>query len=597
MMLFGFILILLCNKDVRSKDLVTVNFIKSFVIKEHKPTYLVCYGLCWKKNQNLNLLKELSNGGIRSIFSTHTSTYQEHETMFLIDLDCPWSEELFSNDSASNLFAFPYRWLVLNSLEDKSNILSDVPLSPGSDFVLASRENDTFTLHELHKTSSIGEVISNRRGYYNGTFFDIRPHKELFRRRQNIMGHPLTMANVIQDSNSTQYHLEDRLEAQHDSTAKISWMVVKLAFQMLNATPRYILSHRWGYKQNGTWSGMIDDILHNRADLGTNCAVYTERLDVIQYTDTIAPFKVGFIFRQPPLSYVTNIFSLPFSTEVWLASIGCVVFSIITLYFASKWEVRLQRTPSQLDGTVSDAMLVTISAFSQQGCTLEPRKASGRMMLWVIFTALMALYAAYSANIVVLLQAPSSAIRTLTQLSQSKLTLAANDVDYNHFVFGMYSDAIRVKITNRVKPLKGKAHFYEIKEGVERIRQGLFAFHSIVEPVYRRVEQTFLEMEKCDLVEVDFMMGFNPFVPVKKDSPYLELLKVSFKRIRESGLQSAINKRLQVPKPKCTHRISAFNSVGILDLWPVLALMLYGTAVSLVILLIEMMTFKMYVVI
>lgn len=56
--------------------------------------------------------------------------------------------------------------------------------------------------------------------------------------------------------------------------------------------------------------------------------------------------------------------------------------------------------------------------------------------------------------------------------------------------------------------------------------QGLFAFHSIVEPVYRRVEQTFLEMEKCDLVEVDFMMGFDPSVPVKKDSPYLELLRV-----------------------------------------------------------------------
>ncbi|CAG5015107.1 unnamed protein product [Parnassius apollo] len=487
-MLIGLILILLCNKEVRSKDLVTIHFIKSFVIKEHKPTYFISYGLCWKRNQNLKLLNELSNAGIRSIFSTHISNYQGHETMFLLDLDCPWPEKLYSNGSASNLFGFPYHWLVLNSLEDKSNILSDVPLSPGSDFVLASRENDTFTLDELHKTSPIGEVLSNSRGYYNGTYFDIRPHKELFRRRQNIMGHPLTMANVIQDSNSTQFHLEDRLEAQHDATAKISWMVVKLAFQMLNATPRYIFSHRWGYKQNGSWSGMIDDILNNKADLG-------------------------------------------------------------------------------------------------------------RMMLWVIFTALMALYAAYSANIVVLLQAPSNAVRSLTQLSQSKLTLAANDVDYNHFVFGMYSDAVRVEISKRVKPSHGKAHFYEIKEGVEKIRQGLFAFHSIVEPVYRLVEQTFLEMEKCDLVEVDFMMGFDPFVPVKKDSPYLELLRVSFKRIRESGLQSAINKRMQVPKPKCSHRISAFSSVGILDLRPVLALMLYGIAVSLVILLIEMINFKMYVII
>ncbi|XP_013137362.1 PREDICTED: glutamate receptor 1-like [Papilio polytes] len=322
---------------------------------------------------------------------------------------------------------------------------------------------------------------------------------------------------------------------------------------------------------------MIDDIFHGRADLGSNCAIYTERLDVVTYTDNVAPFKVGFIYRQPPLSYVANIFTLPFSTEVWLAIAGCITFSTLTLYLSSKWEKGYGRFQSQtqLDGTVSDAMLVTISAFSQQGCTLEPRKAS-----------------AYSANIVVLLQAPSSALRTLTQLSRSKLTLAANDVDYNHFVFGMYSDPVRVEITKKVKPVKGTAHFYEINKGVEKIRQGLFAFHSIVEPVYRRVEQTFLEMEKCDLVEVDFMMGFDPSVPVKKDSPYLELLRVSFKQIRESGLQSALKKRHQVQKPQCSQRVSAFSSVGLLDLRPVLFLMLYGIVVSVTILIIENITYR-----
>lgn len=55
-------------------------------------------------------------------------------------------------------------------------------------------------------------------------------------------------------------------------------------------------------------------------------------------------------------------------------------------------------------------------------------------MVLVLFTALMALYAAYSANIVVLLQAPSNSIRTLAQLAHSKVTVAAYDVDYNHFV-------------------------------------------------------------------------------------------------------------------------------------------------------------------
>lgn len=98
----------------------------------------------------------------------------------------------------------------------------------------------------------------------------------------------------------------------------------------------------------------------------------------------------------------------------------------------------------------------------------------GRMMVFVLFTALMALYAAYSANIVVLLQAPSDSIRSLPQLANAKITLAANDVDYNHFVFKLHKDPVREIVYKRIDPEKGKKHFYDLNEGVERIRQVKF---------------------------------------------------------------------------------------------------------------------------
>lgn len=61
---------------------------------------------------------------------------------------------------------------------------------------------------------------------------------------------------------------------EHDSIAKICWSNVRLAFEMLNATPKYIFSHRWGYKQNGVWSGMIDDLYSDRADVGKTELLY-----------------------------------------------------------------------------------------------------------------------------------------------------------------------------------------------------------------------------------------------------------------------------------------------------------------------------------
>nr|AOG12852.1 ionotropic receptor [Eogystia hippophaecolus] len=381
-------------------------------------------------------------------------------------------------------------------------------------------------------------------------------------------------------------------ELQYDAFTKICWINIKLAFQMLNATPRYIFSHRWGYRRNGQWSGMVDDLLSGRADVGTNLLMTVDRLDVITYTEGLSPYRVRFIFRQPPLSYVANIFSLPFSSGVWIATVVCAIVSTIALYLASKWEVAIGKSPTHLDG-FGDSLFLTMSAVSQQGCIMEPKKISGRIIMLFVFVSLMALYTAYSANIVVLLQAPSNSIRTLSQLARSKVTIAANDVDYNHIVFKLFKDPVRVSIQKKLEPENGKAQFYDMNEGVERIRQGLFAFHSIVEPVYRRIEKTFLETEKCDLTEVDFLNSLDPFTPIKKHSPYTELLRVVIKQIRESGILSAVYKRLQVPKPRCTEKVSAFSSVGLLDLRAVMFLMLIGAAVSIGVMFIEIIFHKL----
>ncbi|KAF9407746.1 hypothetical protein HW555_012337, partial [Spodoptera exigua] len=541
------------KNEVYTKDVIWVHFIKSFVENERKPTMLIFCDLCWEKYHIVNLA------------------------------------------SSAKLFGAPYRWLVITARTNNTNInlLHASPILADSDLVMAMRTGNLVKLTELYTPSVNGTMISTPRGYYNGRMVDVRPHREHYRRRRDMRGHSITMSNVIQDSNTTRVHLprEDRLEPQYDSISKLCWMSVKLGLVMLNATPAYIFSNRWGYKVNGQWSGMIDDVYSGRAELGTNLVITEERLDVVSYTDSLAPFKVRFIFRQPPLPYVTNIFTMPFSTNVWVAMFVCAVVGTITVYLAAKWEAKVRTGQTQVNG-FGDAMLLTVSAISQQGCAMEPRKLSGRMMVFVLFTALMALYAAYSANIVVLLQAPSDSIRSLPQLANAKITLAANDVDYNHFVLKTYNNQVRKSIYKRIDPEMGQKHFYNLDDGVERIRQGLFAFHSIVEPVYRQIEDTFLENEKCDLMEVDFLNNFDPFVPVRKGSPYFELFRVAFKQVRESGLQSALSKRLQVSKPHCTTKMSSFSSVGLLDMRPVLILMLYGICLAVAILLGEIFVYR-----
>ncbi|KAL4704757.1 hypothetical protein ACJJTC_009774, partial [Scirpophaga incertulas] len=379
---FYFYILFLCRCSAR--DSIATNFIKCYVLNEQKPTMVIFFQLCWSKAQQVSLANNLIQAGIRSSTSLeldHKFYLYHHHHLFLVDLNCPNFKEILSIATNKELFRSPFRWLLLTNSSSEDNLFSftETPILPDSDVVLAERLGDKYKMTEIHKTSPETDLTMTPRGYYNNSLTDVRVHRTLFRRRRDVMGHPLTMANVIQDSNTTQYHLprEDRLEPQFDSIAKICWMNVRLAFEMLNATPRYIFAHRWGYKQNGQWDGMINELNTGRADLGTNCLVSdTERLDVVTYTDMVAPFRVRFVFRQPPLSYVSNIFSLPFSSCVWTAIAVCTALSAAILYLESKWEASLGRSSTQLYG-IGDSLLLTMSAVSQQGCVLEPRRISG----------------------------------------------------------------------------------------------------------------------------------------------------------------------------------------------------------------------------
>ncbi|XP_026739969.1 ionotropic receptor 75a-like [Trichoplusia ni] len=596
------ILLLFIHSSVRAKDATTLNFIKLFIKNDGKPTHLIYGGLCWKKNVINSLVIEMSKIGVRTSASFKPlSKYQDHAIMYLTDLDCEQSNDVISYASEKELLQFTYRWLILVSSpelkEEKLPLLEDGPVLVDSDLVLAERVGDQFQMVEMHRPGINGTMIITPRGFYNGSLVDTRPNRELYKRRRNMMGHPIVMSNVIQDSNTTRYHLprEDRLQLQYDSITKACWAAANIGFDMLNATGRYIFSYRYGYKVNGQWSGMIADLYNNKADVGTNCVIFRDRFDVVTYTDLVAPMRMLFIYRQPPLAYVANVFYLPFSTRVWVTIAVCTAIATVTLFLASRWELALTKTTTQqqLDGGICDALLLTMSAVTQQGCYIEPRRAPGRMMLFVLFTALMALYAAYSANIVVLLQAPSDSIRSLPQLAGAKITLAANDVDYNHFVFNQSREPLHTAVRDRVFPENGKPRLYSLADGVERIRKGLFALHSVAEPVYRQIEATFLESEKCDISTVDYLVTFDSFTPVRKGSPYLELIRVVHKQIRESGIQSAIRKRYLVSKPHCTTKMSSFSSVGLMDMRPVLILMLYGVAVSVAIVIGEIVLHKL----
>jgi hypothetical protein len=172
--------------------------------------------------------------------------------------------------------------------------------------------------------------------------------------------------------------------------------------------------------------------------------------------------RSAFLFRPPPLSFVTNIFTLPFSRAVWLISAALIALISLLLYHAFRWELR-GAADEQGAANWSDVVLLSVGAVCQQGAyscshyssrsnagptvlqyyfpvagsTLEARGIAGRTISVMLYVAVIFLYTSYAACIVSLLQSTTNSIRTLEDLYHSGMALGAKDVVYSRHFFSV----------------------------------------------------------------------------------------------------------------------------------------------------------------
>lgn len=230
-----------------------------------------------------------------------------------------------------------------------------------------------------------------------------------------------------------------------DSIEKVNYVLVEHLAKMINAKLNYTIRDTWGYKNNESkWSGMIGELTENRADIGGTPLFFTsDRIDIIEYIAMTTPTRSKFVFREPKLSYVTNVYTLPFDNYVWYSTMGLVVIAACVLFVAVKWEwilrskehVYEEQANDELRASVSDVAFLSFGAVCQQGAATLPYSSPGRITTILLFVALFFLYTSYSANIVALLQSSSNSIQNLEDLLKSRLEVGVHDTVFNRFYF------------------------------------------------------------------------------------------------------------------------------------------------------------------
>ncbi|KAL3269449.1 hypothetical protein HHI36_008519 [Cryptolaemus montrouzieri] len=256
----------------------------------------------------------------------------------------------------------------------------------------------------------------------------------------------------------------------------------------------------------------------------------------LKWIDYIAPNTMShlyFIFRDPPLSYVANIFTRPFHRNVWYASFLMLVLIFAIKYVIVKWEWKeaifretIEKLHDATKPSVDDIAIVQMGVVSQQGSDTELKSIAGRIAFIFSLICFMFIYTAYSGMILALLQSTSNMITTLDDLLNSGIDLGIEDLMYAVPYFKSNNDPVKTAIYVKKLAPKGDKAIMTLEKGIEKMRTEFFAFHTEQNSAYKVVRDTFQENEKCNLQEIAYFNFIKPWIVATKNHTYKELLKI-----------------------------------------------------------------------
>ncbi|XP_055678016.1 glutamate receptor 1-like [Lutzomyia longipalpis] len=510
---------------------------------------------------------------------------KRNDVLNIVDLDCPSARNYLSAIHPS-LLEHPMRWIFHHEVFnlDEEQFLENLPLRIDSNVILAKFTNSsTFTMAHVYRINRDFPINHEDYGGWEPRvgITDIRPTRILSRRRSNLQRTLLT-ASIVITNPDTENHLDDYKDKHVDPTTKVNYKTTNILIDMLNATVKYIRRRSWGAqnKTTGKWTGMMGDMTEGRAEIGgTSLFIRPDRVEYVEFLTLTVSTYGAFVFRPPPLSFVVNIFYLPFQGSVWLAALFSIILCTLTFFFTWKHGEKIKNVGKAKNLRGTDAVMTAVAAITQQGTETEPRMLSGRIASFFMYLSMFFLFSSYAANIVALLQSTTTSISTVQDLLDSNLGLGVEDIVYNHHFFKLVTDpAKKALYETKIKGKKDK--FIDSEKGVARVRQGFYAFFCEVLKVYKLIEDTFYEHEKCGIMEIKFLQLTDPWYAIQKYSPYKEIIKENVVRMKEFGVERREASKFTTKKPICVSAGSNFGSVRLIDCYMTVTIIISGSLIK-----------------
>ncbi|XP_067006380.2 uncharacterized protein [Anabrus simplex] len=336
---------------------------------------------------------------------------------------------------------------------------------------------------------------------------------------------------------------------------------------------------------------ILQQLSHDRADLSASTVLVTkDRTGLVQYSIAVDIFRPSLYYKVQSVRAARNIYILPFSSDVWVSLVSLLLAITVALTFILGSETRLPsgikeqlnkqnnvkaltNSSRALDSDLqphwdlSEVMLVTFGAVSQQGSYRDPTTSAARTLFITLFVLAVLTYTAYSASVISLMSSAQPVINTLNGILQdgSKMGLALHD---NHYY--------RTQFESEPNPVSCKLHeleeaplLFNLQHGFDSVSQGDLAFSADRVEAYTHLHSSQRSVDVlCSIGEIRLL------------------------RLMEHGLIARERHRWFPLNPLCQSTDSTagslFISIAVEDISPALCMLGYAVVIALILLPIEL---------
>ncbi|GFT22210.1 glutamate receptor ionotropic, kainate 2 [Trichonephila clavipes] len=316
------------------------------------------------------------------------------------------------------------------------------------------------------------------------------------------------------------------------------------------------------------------------------------RESVIDFTKPFMNLGIGILFKLPK-NMPVRLFSFmsPLAVDIWLYVLAAYVLVSSTMFIVARFSPYEWQNPHpcvtecdvmENQFSLGNSFWFTIVTLMHQGCDLNPKATSTRIIgaIWWFFTLIM--ISSYTANLAAFLTVE----RMITPIESVEDLAEQSKISYGTLEGGSTMTFFRdSKIETYLKMWRFMENRPSVfvssyEEGVQRVLEGNYAF---------LMESTMLDymvQRDCNLTQVGGLLDSKGYgIATPMGSPWRDKISLAILDLQEKGvIQMLYNKWWKSPGITCSrddkNKDGKANALGVDNIGGVFVVLLCGLAVA-----------------